>query len=57
MAGAPSLQAYPPFCTKEAASGVSLRAISKMEALAFLAEFSRQVSDLADGEQVRFRTR
>ena len=51
------LQAYPPSCTKEAASGVSLRAISAMEALAFLAEFSRQVSDLADGKQVRFRVR
>jgi hypothetical protein len=49
------LQAYPPFCTKEAASGVSLRAISAIEALGYLAEFSRQASGLADGEMVRVR--
>jgi hypothetical protein len=49
------LQAYPPFCTKEAANGVSLRAINAMDALAFLAQFSRQTSSLADGELVRVR--
>lgn len=41
------LLAYPPFCTKEAANGVSLKAVAVGEALAFLADFSRQLSGLA----------
>ena len=49
------LQAYPPFCTKEAAHGVSLCAINATEALVFLANFSRQMSDLPEGERIRFR--
>lgn len=40
------LQAYPPFCTREARSSVSLHAINATEALAFLMDFSRQISDL-----------
>ena len=47
------LQAYPPFCTTEARSGVSLRAMNAMEALAFLADFSRQTLNLADGDEIR----
>jgi hypothetical protein len=50
------LRAYPPFCTTEARNGVSLRAVSISEALAFLANFSRQISSLADGERIRVRT-
>jgi hypothetical protein len=49
------LRAYPPFCTKEAAQGVSLRAINATEALVFLADFSRQTSGLAEGERIRIR--
>lgn len=49
------LHAYPPFCTKEARNGVSLRAVSISEALAFLTDFSRQISSLADGERIRIR--
>lgn len=37
------LNVYPPFCTKEAAQGVSLRAISALEQLAFLADFAAQI--------------
>jgi hypothetical protein len=47
------LNVYPPFCTQEAAQGVSLRAVPVGEALAFLADFSRQISSLADGESFR----
>lgn len=38
------LHVYPPFCTREAADGVSLRAVPVSEALAFLADFSRQIA-------------
>jgi hypothetical protein len=49
------LHVYPPFCTKEAANGVSLRAVPVGEALAFLSDFSRQVSSLADGQAFRVK--
>jgi hypothetical protein len=49
------LHAYPPFCTKEAANGVSLKAVSTAEALRFLADFSRQISGLAGGEKFQVR--
>ncbi len=32
---------YPPFCTKEAADGVSLSAVAAEDRLAFLADFAR----------------
>lgn len=38
------LSVYPPFCTEESASGVSLRAISADERLGFLADLARQLS-------------
>lgn len=37
------LNVYPPFCTKEAAAGVSLRAISALERISFLADFAGQI--------------
>jgi len=46
------LSVYPPFCTKESANGVSLKAISAEEALRFLFEFSRHVASLSDGSSV-----
>jgi hypothetical protein len=49
------LHIYPPFCTKEAASGVSLRAIYATEALAFLGNFSRQLTDTSNGERFQVR--
>ena len=47
------LSIYPPFCTKESASGVSIRGIPTEERLAFLADFYQQTANLADGEQFR----
>lgn len=47
------LHAYPPFCTKEAEAGVSLKAIAATEAIAFLSTFSRQMRDLAEGQQIK----
>ncbi|MBW3624143.1 MAG: SMI1/KNR4 family protein [Armatimonadetes bacterium] len=38
------LSATPPFCTEEAKAGVSLRAVPALERIAFLADFSRQIS-------------
>jgi hypothetical protein len=49
------LGVWPPFCTKEAANGVSLRAIGAAGALAFLADFSRQVGNVADGQVIRIQ--
>ena len=47
------IHAYPPFCTNEAANGVSLRAIPALELIGFHADFARQLPP--DGEQVRVR--
>lgn len=49
------LSVYPPLCTKESASGVSLRAISAIERVEFLAHFAQQTADLTDGSRVEFR--
>ncbi|WP_374569517.1 hypothetical protein [Ideonella sp.] len=45
------LHVYPPFCTKEAANGVSLKPVPVQEAIAFLADFSSQISSLAPGQK------
>ncbi|MDB4981320.1 MAG: hypothetical protein JWM82_2072 [Myxococcales bacterium] len=50
------LSVYPPFCTKESADGVSLRAIPALERLAFLSTFARQIADVQDGESVKIVT-
>jgi hypothetical protein len=47
------LAAYPPFITKEAANGVTLRAISAGERVAFLADMARQLAGIPDGGQFR----
>jgi len=44
-----ALHAYPPFCTAEAADGVSLRDIPIDELIEFHADFARQIRDLPDG--------
>jgi len=48
------LSVYPPLCMREAAAGVSLKAIPTIERIRFLADFARQVSALPDGTRVRF---
>lgn len=45
------IHVYPPFCTKEAENGVSLKAVPSTEALRYLADFSKQISGLGEGEQ------
>jgi hypothetical protein len=49
------LHVYPPFCTKESARGVSLKAVGCEEALAFLADFSRHLASLPDGTPMQIR--
>ena len=50
------LNVYPPFCVKESADGMSLAAISAVERLEFLADLSRQLQHLPEGQvfQIRF---
>jgi hypothetical protein len=50
------LSVYPPFCTKESAQGVSLRAIPALERISFLADFARQIANLPEGTKVRIKT-
>jgi hypothetical protein len=45
------LNVYPPFCTEEAANGVSLAAVPATERLDFLAELARQLP--GDGQEFR----
>jgi hypothetical protein len=49
------LAAFPPFCTKEAADGVSLAAIPADERRRFLADLAAQLRDLPDGGKIRFQ--
>lgn len=50
------LAAYPPFCTRESANGVSLAAIPAGERRRFLADLAAQLRDVPDGGSVDFRT-
>lgn len=47
------LSVYPPFCTEESRSGVSLRAISAYERIRWLSAFAAQVQNLSDGTSVQ----
>jgi hypothetical protein len=49
------LAAYPPFCVKEAASGVHLAAVSADERRRFLADFAAQIRDVPDGGKIEFK--
>jgi hypothetical protein len=49
------IHVYPPFCTKEAENGVSLKAVPSSEALLYLADFSKQISGLGEGEQFKVK--
>jgi hypothetical protein len=49
------LAAFPPFCTKESADGVSLAAITAEERRRFLANLAAQLRDVPDGDKIDFR--
>jgi hypothetical protein len=49
------LAAFPPFCTKESADGVSLAAISTDERRRFLADMAAQLRDVPEGDAIEFR--
>jgi hypothetical protein len=49
------LSVYPPFCTKESAQGVSLRAVPALERLSFLADFARQIMSLPEGSAIKIK--
>jgi hypothetical protein len=47
------LNAYPPYIMKESGSGVSLKAISMLEQISFLADLARQLRDVPEGSKVK----
>jgi hypothetical protein len=47
------LSVYPPFCMAESAQGVSLKPISALERVRFLADFAAQIARLPEGAKVR----
>jgi hypothetical protein len=47
------ISVYPPFCTKESAEGVALRAVPALERLAFLAHFAAQIAQAPTDQQIR----
>lgn len=51
------LHAYPPFCTKEASRGVSLKAVPALQAIAYLADLSKQLGSLRKDTQFRVTVR
>jgi hypothetical protein len=46
------LHVYPPFCTEQSKLGVSLRAVSIQEALAYLTKLSKSIASLKDGQDL-----
>lgn len=46
------LSIYPPFCTKESANGVSMKAIPMFDRISFLADFANQIANIPDGSTV-----
>ncbi len=49
------LSVYPPFCTAESASGVSLRPVPAMERIAFLADLSEQLRGVPEQGKVTIK--
>jgi len=49
------LNAYPPFIMNEAANGVSLKAVSMLQQISFLADLAKQISSLPDNSKVRIK--
>jgi len=50
------MHVYPPFCTKEARGGVSLKPISIHAALIYLSDFAKQINSVANGETIEVRS-
>ena len=48
------LAAYPPFCTKEAAEGVTLAAVPAQERRRFLAHMAAALRDVPEGGHIKF---
>lgn len=46
------LNVYPPFCAKESAAGVEIKAVPFDERIRFLADFAAKIAGLGDGEQI-----
>jgi hypothetical protein len=51
------LNVYPPFCTKESESGVSLKAIPFNERIRFLAYFASKTTSAVDGQEITIGTK
>ena len=51
------LNAYPPFCTKESGSGVSLKAVPYDEQIRYLAQLSTFLGNIPDGGQLKVTTK
>lgn len=49
------LAAFPPFCTKQSANGVSLAAITADERRRFLADLAAQLRDVPEGGKIDFK--
>ncbi|HMW60734.1 MAG TPA: hypothetical protein PKE49_01575 [Leptospiraceae bacterium] len=49
------IHAFPPYCTKESAQGVSLKAVEANAQIDFELDFFRQIRDIEDGGQIRIR--
>lgn len=49
------LSVYPPFCTAESSSGVSLKPIPALERIRFLADFAKQIRGLPERTKIRLR--
>lgn len=48
------IHVYPPFCTKQASNGVSLKPVDALEAHSYLAKSSSQIGSMPDGEVIKF---
>ena len=51
------LSVYPPLCSVESSSGVSLKAVPANEHMYFLADFAAQIREVADGSKIRIVVR
>lgn len=49
------LHAYPPFCTRQAAEGVTLRPVPALELIRYHADLARQIAQVPDGGSFEMR--
>ena len=47
------IHVYPPFCSNESKNGVSLRPLPSLEVLHYLADLSKTISGMSDGEKLK----